>query len=374
MSTAPRVALVHDWLNGMRGGERVLEALAELFPGAPIFTLFHQSGTLSPQLASRTIVTSFVQRLPGVFRHYRNYLPLFPVAIESFDLTRFDLVISSSHCVAKGAIAPPEAVSVAYLHTPMRYAWDLYHDYFPPERLGWLRRKIVPTAMTALRAWDVSSSARVDRFIANSQLVSRRIGLYYRRDARVIHPPVDFAFYSAVPRQATDYYLIVSALVPYKGIGTALAAFSGLDRPLLVVGEGPEMARLRAVAPPNATFAGHVPREKLRSLYAGARALIFPGKEDFGIVPLEAMAAGCPVIALAAGGALETVVDGETGTFFAQKDPELLREAILRAEGTDLSGEACRERARGFDRPLFLRRLKEGIDQSFEEIRGTRRC
>ncbi len=362
-----RVALVHDWLNGMRGGEKVLEVLCELYPQAEIFTLVYDPARISDTIRAHQVHTSFIQKLPGNRRGYRNYLPLFPAAVEQFDLRGFDLVISSSHCVAKGALTEPQVPHICFCHTPMRYAWEQYHEYFPPERLGWFKRWLIPLALSRLRVWDVASSPRVDAFLANSAHVARRIRAYYGREAQVVHPPVEAARFQPVKRPG-DYYLIVSALVPYKRIDRAIAAFNEMKKPLVVVGHGPEYGRLKKLAGPTITFKPNVGEEEYLSLYATCRAFIFPGEEDFGITPLEAMASGRPVIAFGKGGARETVVDGRTGLFFAEPTPQSLAQAVQRSEKIRWDTKRIRSRALEFDRPKFKQRLAAGIARSLREF------
>jgi glycosyltransferase involved in cell wall biosynthesis len=373
-----KVALIHDWLTGMRGGEKCLEVFCELFPDADLFTLVHLPGSVSPSIEKRRIVTSGVQRLPGSARWYRYYLPLMPTAIEAFDLSAYDLVLSSSHCVAKGVITPPDALHVSYIHTPMRYVWDLWPQYFPPQGLG--SRWLVPCMLHYLRTWDVAAASRVDHFVANSRFVARRIAKYYRRPARVIYPPVDTAFF--LPGTVREeYYLLVSALVPYKGIDIAIRAFNTLQRPLKIIGQGPMESRLRALAGPNVEFLGWCPDEELRRYYAASRAVIFPALEDCGIVPLEAQSAGRPVIAFGQGGVLETVVAANhrqapdvfcadpaastapTGVLFFQRSPEALQRAVhfFEAHETRFQPERLRQHAQRFDRAVFKRRMQHWL-------------
>jgi glycosyltransferase involved in cell wall biosynthesis len=362
-----RVAIVHDWLTGLRGGEKVLELLLELFPDATLATLLHVPGSTSPRIESRPIVTTFLQKMPLVERHYRWYLPLFPRAIESLDLSGFDLVLSSSHCAAKGAIVRGGAPHICYCHTPMRYVWDRFEDYFGR---GWKSRFLYAPAARRLRRWDRSSAARVDSFIANSRYVASRIRDYYGREVgAVIPPPVDTSFYTpGMPRKpgkeepADPYYLIVSALVPYKRIELAVEAFRGRPERLLIAGSGPSRTRLEVGAPPNVRFLGFLPDEELRRLYRGARAAILPGVEDFGIVPLEAMACGAPVVAYGEGGALDTVKDGETGVLFSEPTPDSLSRAIDRVSALRFNRESLRNWAVGFSRERFLARMREFID------------
>ena len=283
-----RVAIVHDWLAGMRGGERVLEVLCELFPDATLFTLVHLPGTLSPTIERMRIRTSFLQRLGPLRARFRALLPLFPLAVERFDLRGYDLVISSSHCVANGALAPPEARHVAYVYTPMRYVWDQAGAYADGAGWGPLRRAAAAPVASYLRLWDAAASLRVDEFVAISGHVARRIRRCYGRDATVIYPPVDVQRFRPGEGEG-DYYLVVSALVPYKRVDLAVAACTRLRRPLKVVGNGPEERRLRRLAGPTVEFLGTRSDPEVAALYAGCRALLFPGLEDFGIVPLEAL-------------------------------------------------------------------------------------
>jgi glycosyltransferase involved in cell wall biosynthesis len=357
-----RVALVHDWLTGMRGGERCLEVFCELFPSADLYTLLHAPGSVAPVIERRRIVTSFIQRLPRAERRYRHYLPLVPAAIRAFDLRGYDLVLSSSHAVAKSVRVPPGALHVCYCFTPMRYVWDLYDDYFGP-RSGPATRLLMPAVAAWLRRWDRRTAAGVDQFVAISRFVADRIRRAYGRDADVIYPPVDVARFR-LDEAPGEFYLVVSALAPYKRVDLAVEACNRLGRRLVVVGTGPEDRRLRALAGPTVEFLGWRDDAQTAELYARARALLFPPLEDFGITPLEAMAAGRPVIAFGEGGARETVVppgEGEppTGLFFARQTADDLVDAIRRFEGSaqQFEPKALRRRAEAFDRPLFRERI-----------------
>ena len=350
------VAVIHDWLTGMRGGEVVLEAILDLFPEADLYTLLHNEGSVSEKIARRRIVTSFVDRLPFKKTRYRHYLPLFPTAIESFDLHGYDLVISSSHCVARGVIVPPGVPHLSYLHSPMRYVWDMYQEYFP--RTGFANRFVIPFFANYLRMWDAAATPRVDRYTCNSAFVAERIRRYYGARATVIHPPCIESEKSVQPgKKRDDFYLVVSALVPYKRIDLAIDAFRDLDRRLVIVGTGPEERRLKAHAPTNVEFAGRLERAQIQELYGRARALIFPGEEDFGIVPVEAQARGCPVIAYARGGALETVRRNRTGVFFDEQNAGALRRAVQDSEQKNFPVRNFRENARRFTRAAFQRKL-----------------
>jgi glycosyltransferase involved in cell wall biosynthesis len=376
---APRVALVHDWLTGMRGGERCLEVACELFPDAPLYTLLHVPGSVSPVIERRRIVTSFIQRLPDAPARYRHYLPLFPAAVRAFDLSGYDLVISMSHCAAKAVRRPPGALHVSYCFSPMRYIWDLYDDYFG-RRAPWLRRCLMPPVAAALRAWDRRTDG-VDAFVAISQHIAERIRRVYGRTADVIYPPVDTARFRPVTHP-DDFYLVVAALVPYKRVDLAVAAATRLRRRLLVVGTGPEARQLRAAAGPTVEFLGWRTDEEVADLYARCRAVLFPGVEDYGIVPLEAAAAGRPTIALACGGALETMIGLEradappTAVFFAQQTEEALGRAILEFEAAEhrFDPAALRRRAAEFDTAIFRRRLRDYLEARFSESRARRAC
>ncbi|MBM3284265.1 MAG: glycosyltransferase family 4 protein [Candidatus Aminicenantes bacterium] len=366
-----RVALVHDWLTGQRGGEKVLEVLAEIFPQATIFTLFHFRGSQVESLEKRTIKTSFLQKLPFLKKRYRFYLPLFPMAVELFDLSGYDLVISSSHCVAKGAIPHSDALHISYVHSPVRYAWNQYFPYFSAERLSFFSRLIIPPVIHWLRVWDASSSSRVDHFLANSANVARRIAKYYRRHADVIHPPADTDFfYPAEGSPSRDYYLIVSALVPYKRIDLAVDVFNRNGKPLKIVGVGPDLSRLRRKARQNVEFLGQVLAPELRSLYQQAKGLILPGEEDFGIAAVEAQACGTPVLAYGRGGATESVVAGQTGLFFPELSPASLQRALDKFKGLAFNKSTLRSNAMAFSRQVFKEKLTSYFQRRWTEFKG----
>lgn len=357
-------ALVHDWLTGMRGGEKVLAEIAALFPGAPIYTLFHFPGSVSADLEAHPVRTSFLQRAPGVRRHYRRYLPLFPTAVEDFDLGGHELVVSTSHCVAKGVIPPPTALHLCYCHSPMRYAWDQEHAYFPRRRGAVARLR--GAVLTRLRAWDVASAARVDAFLANSSFVAARIERYYRRRAEVLHPPVDTGFFTPgdTPGDgggaggAAPYCLTVAALAPYKRLEVAMEACQRAGIELRIVGTGPERSRLERRAGAGTRFLGRVDGEELRALYRGAHCLLQPGVEDFGIAPVEALACGTPVVARGEGGVLDIVADGAHGVLYRDGgDAAALAAAIDKSRRIRFNRLNLRERAESFSRSRFRERF-----------------
>jgi glycosyltransferase involved in cell wall biosynthesis len=354
------VALVHDWLTGQRGGENVLLAIARLFPGAPIYTLFHLPGTVDPELERRAIHTSFMQGAPGLARHYRWYLPLFPAAAQDLDVAAHRLVFSTSHCVVKSVRRGPHARHYCYCHTPMRYAWDQEEAYFGRGRgpLGALRRRV----LARLRRWDAATAHRVDRYFANSTFVADRIRRYYGRRAEVLPPPVDTGFFTpaAEPRPRAGA-LMVAALSPYKKVDLAIQACAAAGLPLTVVGTGPERDRLAALAGPTVRFAGRVEAAELRELYRGAELFLQPGIEDFGISTAEALACGTPVVALGAGGVRDIVRDGVDGLFFARDEAAEIAATIDKMRGMEFNPLNLRERAERFSAERFARRLRESL-------------
>jgi glycosyltransferase involved in cell wall biosynthesis len=348
-----KTAIVHDWLTGMRGGEKVLEAICDLFPAAPIFTLLHNRGSVSSKIESHPIKTSFLQRAPGIKKHYRNYLPLFPRAIEGFQLQKYDLIISSSHCVAKGVFPAPSATHICYCHTPMRYIWSHYDDYFGDHKVGLIKRMALPAIRNYLCEWDISSNQRVDQFVANSNTVANRIRKFYGRESQVIYPPVEVDFFSPAPTERGPFGLIVSALVPYKRIEIAIEAFNKTKRTLVIVGTGPEFNHLQKMSGSNVQFLGRIEAHELRELYRKATALIQPGEEDFGINIVEALGCECPVIAYARGGAVETINDGETGLFFNDLTADSLAEKVDKMGSIRFNKSLMRETALRFSPSRF---------------------
>ena len=362
-----RVAIVHEWLSSMRGGEKVVEALCGIFPQAEIFTLFHTSGSVSETIEERPIHTSFLQRFPLVRSHYRYCLPLFPSAVNSLRTDGFDLVISSHHSVAKGIRTGRDTLHLCYCHTPMRYVWDLFDEYFAPGRSGLVTRTGARLFRGYLQRYDIKTSGHPRLFIANSENVRRRIRDIYNKDAVVIYPPVTTGSFE-VSRNHADYFLVAGALVPYKRVDLAVHAFNQSGDRLVIAGSGPERGRLGEIAGPNIEFRGHVPDDELRRLYAGCRALVFPGEEDFGIVPVEAMASGKPVLAYARGGALETVLDGETGILFHAQTPAAILDGLGKLLRARFDPALLRKHAEQFDRSVFVRKMTDLIGVQWDEF------
>ena len=368
-----RVALAHDWLTGMRGGEKVLEALCELYPEADIFTLVHSRGSVSQEIERHHIATSLIQTLPLARSQYRRYLPLFPLAVEQFDLDPYDLVISSSHCAAKAVVPSGRARHICYCHSPMRYAWDQFDAYFGPDRVGafasrWFYRPL----LARLARWDAATAPRVGRFLANSQYVAARIRRYYNRDATVVYPPVNTIFFHPDTTPPGSHFLIVSALVPYKRIDIAIAACRRIGARLRIVGDGPDRARLERQADGGVEFTGRLTDEQLRDEYRRALAVLLPGEEDFGIVPVEAQACGRPTVALARGGAIETVVHGETGVLFSEPTVEALVAALEHMSTSMFDSDRIRRHAGQFSRERHIEQMRSVIDETISAPSGTR--
>jgi glycosyltransferase involved in cell wall biosynthesis len=371
-----RVAIVHDWLVTYAGSERVVEQLLTLFPQADIFSLIdcvpaHERGFL----CGKTVRTSFLQRLPFIRRMYQSYLPLMPLAIEQFDLSDYDLVLSSSHCVAKGVITGPDQLHLSYVHTPVRYAWDAQHEYLAGAGLNrGLKSMLARWMLHKLRMWDVRSANGVDHFAANSEFIARRIEKTYRRPARVIHPPVDIdAFAARSDREG--FYVTASRLVPYKRVDLLVEAFAHLpQQKLVVIGDGPQYKSLRAKATPNVTLLGYQGFDVLRSHLERARAFLFAGREDFGIVMAEAQAAGCPLIAYGRGGAADIVrgldSDRPTGVLFDEQSPTAVIDAVraFEREGRQIQAGACRANAERFSQDRFRREFYEFAMEAWEDF------
>jgi glycosyltransferase involved in cell wall biosynthesis len=360
-----KVALVHEWLTNLAGSERVVLALSRLFPEAPVYTSVYRPERLPEEFRRLDVRATFLDRLPGAVPH-QALLPILPFAFESLDLRDYDLVISSSHSCAKGVLTRSDALHVSYCHTPMRYAWDFYHDYqrsLPPAV-----RPLSAWMLHRMRIWDVAAASRVDEFIANSRNVAQRVAKWYRREAAVIHPPIRVSRFSI--SEPGGSYVLVSRLVPYKSVDVAIEAFNRLGLSLDIVGRGQEYGRLRRMAGPNIRFLGWLSDDEVARTLSRARAVVFPAEEDFGLVPLEAMACGRPVIALGRGGALETVVDGQTGVFFGDATPDALAGAVRRSEALTWDPQRIREHAAAFDETAFLARMQTYVDRLLAHRQG----
>lgn len=377
----PRVVLVHDWLTGMRGGEKCLEVLCRRYPAAPLYTLLHRPGSVSAAIEGRGPQTSFLQSFPGVARYYRYLLPLMPLAAAGWRLPACDLVVSLSHCAAKAARVPPGVPHVCYCFTPMRYAWHLREAYFGAGRVGGLKARLLGRLLARLRDWDRRTAAGVTHFLAISETVRRRIVECYGRSSTVLYPPVDTDYYRPAPVPREHFYLAVSALAPYKRLDLAVEACNRRRAPLVVIGAGQDAARLRRRAGPTVRFLGWQPDAVIRDHFRRCKALLFPGEEDFGIVPVEAMACGAPVVALGRGGATETVVPPggrrePTGLWFAEQTAECLAEALaeFEAHSGDFTPAAARRQALRFNQGRFADELFAYLDGVLQEVGASRQA
>jgi len=367
-----RVALVHDYLNQYGGAERVLEAFCEIWPEAPIFTLVYDKRRTGCAFEGRRIKTSFLQKVPLVRSHHRPFLMLMPLAIEQFDFSKYDLVISDSASFAKGVITRPETLHICYCHTPTRYVWDDSQKYINEFSYPKLIKRFVPPFLNYLRLWDEAASARPDVYLANSRFVASRIKKYYGRRAEVICPPVKTRrFY--LSGKNNDYFLMLARFLPYKKIDLAIAAFNKLGWPLKIIGDGPDRRHLRKIAGPNIEFTGLVAEKELPNYFAHCRAFIFPQEEDFGISAVEAMAAGRPVIAFRGGGALEIVEEGKTGIFFDEQTPEALIGALKKFNPVDFNARYISQQAERFDKEVFKDKIKKFVNESLAEHKNKNR-
>jgi glycosyltransferase involved in cell wall biosynthesis len=366
-----KIAIVYDYMLQMGGGERVIRALHAIFPDAPIYTTVYAPERLDPDFREMDIRTSFIDRLPLSHRKFELYVPLYAFAMEQFDFRDYDVVLSVSTMVAKGVITGPRTCHVSICFTPMRWAWDLYHDYLAELRDMRLVRWMFRFWTHYYRTWDVASASRVSYFIAGSEVAAARIRKHYGRDSEVLHPPVDTRRFRPNGKPPEDFYLVVSRLVYAKRIDVAIRAFAGTQRRLVVIGEGERLAHFRRFATENIVFLGYQPDEVVQDHYARCRALVFPGEEDFGLTPVEAQACGRPVVAYAAGGSLETVIDAETGVFFPEQTPEALLGAIERFERLSFDGERIRANAERFDAAIFAERIRAVVERRHAEYART---
>jgi glycosyltransferase involved in cell wall biosynthesis len=356
-----KVAIIHYWLVGMRGGEKVVEALCEMYPQADVFTHVYAPEMISDKINRHRIIPTFINSLPRAAKMYKTYLPLMPLALEQLDLRGYDLVISSESGPSKGIIPPSDALHVCYCHTPMRYIWNMYHEY--RSGAGRVTRLLMPPLSHYLRMWDVTSAARVDSFVANSATVARRIHRYYGADSVVIHPPVDTAAFSiAAPSELGDFYLMAGELVSYKRPDLAVRAFNEMKLKLVVIGGGELLDEIRRLAGATVSVMGSQPFEVLKQHYARCRALIFPGEEDFGMVPVEAMASGRPVVAFGRGGATETVAQGLSGVFFAEQTVEAISSAVKTLAAIEIDPKMIAAHASRFGRDQFFQKMRTHID------------
>lgn len=372
------VAFVHDWLTAYAGAEKVLEAALELYPTAPIYTLVYQQESFKgTRIAEHPVHTSFIERLPKGREKYRAYLPLMPLAIEQFDLSGYDVVISSSHAVAKGVLTRADQLHISYVHTPIRYAWDLQFQYLKEAGIErGLKSTIARAILHYIRLWDVASSNRVDVFVANSHYVAQRIWKVYRREAQVIYPPVDVDRFT--PKgQREDFYLTVSRFVPYKKIDLIVEAFTQLGLPLVVIGDGPDFNKVKRIAGPNVQLLGYQPDTVVKDYMERCKAFVFAADEDFGITPVEAQAAGAPVIAYGRGGVTETVLHGETGLFFQEQTVESLLATVRAFESGEyqFDPERLRQNTERFSKKRFQHEFAELVEREwakFTRVRGVR--
>lgn len=362
------VALAHEFLVTWGGSDLVAREFCKTFPGAPLHTALYNPAVMDRHFQGVDIRTSALQRWPMALKKHRLYMPFFPIAFEQFDFTGYDLVLSSHHYAAKGVVTGADTCHICFVHTPMRYAWDYYHEYMAG--FGRMARPALRWLFHWLRMWDAASANRVDYFIANAHNVARRIWKHYRRPSTVIHSPIE-ADRFRIGNTIGDYYLVVSRLVPYKRVDLAVQAFSALGEKLVVAGDGPELKRLKAMAGPNVEFTGFVDGKQLENLYSGCRAFLFPGFEDFGLTPLEAQASGRPVIAYGAGGALETVIEGLTGTFFKEQTADSLAEAVRRFDWQSTDPAAVRAHAQQFDTAVFRKKIADFARDRFEEWKAS---
>lgn len=358
-----KIALIHDFLTKNGGAERVLLSLSEIFPEAPIYTLLYDEEGTKGYFKNKKIISSGLQRYPVFLRRPRFLLAKFPFAIEQFNLSKYDVVISSSNSFAKGVITKPKTFHLSYCHSPMRYAWDWYHEYLDEHNLGFgLKGLLARSILQKVRMWDKVSSQRVDSWLANSKNVQERIQKYYRKSSMVLYPPVNIENIKLL-EEKEDFYLILSRLEPYKNIEIAVKAFNQNGKKLIVVGEGSQANYLKNLAKKNIAFLGWQADKKVHELLSKARALVFPGEEDFGIVPVEAMAAGTPVIALGTGGILESVLEGKTGLFFDESTSKSLNDCIQTFEKCKWNARTCRHQAEKFSNSIFQEQFKEILDR-----------
>ncbi len=364
-----KVALVHDYLVQYGGAERVLEAFTEIYPKAPIYTMVYDKKLMGGVFSDRKIYTSFLQKIPFVASHHRLFPVLMPMAIEQFNLSEYDIVLSDSNSYAKGVITKPDTLHITYCHTPMRYAWDDCHKYLREFKYSNLTKKFIPFAMNYIRLWDKISADRPDKYIANSNFVASRIKKYYNKDSQVINPPVNTKKLY-ISEKIENYFLMVGRALPYKRFDIIIDAFNILGLPLKVLGKGPEMKELRKRSKKNIEFLGYLSDKEVSHYYSKCKAFIFPSEDDFGITPLEAMASGRPVIAYRGGGALETIIENKTGIFFDEQDPESAADAIRNINLDNFNPHEIRNHALKFDKEIFKEKIRNYIEREYEVFRN----
>ncbi len=362
-----KIAIAHDWLTNMGGAEKVIINFKKIYKKAPIYTLVYNEKNLDKELQNINVRTSFLQNIKDARVNHQKYFPFMPVAWEQFDFNKYDVVLSSSSSCAKGIITSPDTMHICYCHSPMRYGWEFYYEY--KKDVGKIKKLLLPYLMNYMRIWDVVSSNRVDYFIANSQNVANRIWKHYRREAEVIHPPVKCDYFN-ISDTDEDYFLIVSRLVPYKKVDLAVKVFNELKLPLVVIGGGSQYEYLKSIANDNIKILGKQSDEVIKEYYSRCRAFIFPGEEDFGITPLEAQASGRPVIAFGKGGALETVIDGQTGIFFKEQTLESLKKAINKFSKLSFDKGTIRQHTFKFDEKIFQHKIKEFVNRKYIEFKN----
>lgn len=363
------IALVHDYLTRLGGAERVLKTLSEIFPKAPIYTLLYDESKVSPIFSKERVVTSRLQKMPLLMRRNPRYLlPLLPRVVEEWDFSNFDIVISSNSAFVHGIITAPKTHHLCYFHSPMRFAWDWTHEYIAEQRIGLLRKIAIAHLLKKIRMWDCAAASRVDTAIANSRTVQQRIAKYYRRHAEIIYPPVDISRFK-ISRSSENFFLIISQLTPYKKIDLAIQLFNKIQRRLVIIGDGPQHNYLQSIAGDTIDFLGFKDDATVKTYLENCRALIFPGEEDFGITPIEAMACGKPVVAFGKGGVTESVIEGITGEFFYEPTVASMEDGLARFMQNEkhFNPDACRRQARKFDKETFIEHMKKAIAEALKK-------
>lgn len=366
------IAIVHEWLTNMGGSERLIINFKEMFPEAPIYTTIYNPEKLDKELQNIDVRTSFLQNKRGALNNHQKFFPFMPMAFESFDLTQYDIVLSSSSSCAKGIVTRPDTMHICYCHSPMRYGWEFYYEYEEKEVNNKLKKVLLKYLMNYMRLWDRATADRVDYFIANSENVAKRIWKHYRKESVVIHPAVRAKLFN-ISETDEEYFLMVSRLVSYKKVDLAIEVFNELGLPLVIIGDGGERPKLEAMAKSNIKFLGRQPDSVIKEYYSKCRGFVFPGEEDFGITPLEAQASGRPVIAFGKGGALETVIDEQTGVFFKEQTVQSMKEAMIKFDAINFDKQIIRNHAQTFDEEIFKMKIKNYMDECYEQFKNTKK-